>query len=210
MTPLLHVPGQPDLRRRRRARRGGPGRPAAARRGRDRRRDLLARTAGDGARWSTRRVARGDVVVSVGGDGMLSSLAGAGLGRRAARSASCRPAAATTSPGCSGCPTTAEVAGRAAARRRRAPGRPDLARRCPAPAAAVVAGSVYAGVDARAGEIVDRAHWLPRKAAVPVRRAPRARDVPPGRYLRLGRRRSSASTPPPPSWSPTPPTTARA
>ena len=31
----------------------------------------------------------------------------------------------------------------------------------------VVAGSVYAGVDARAAEIVDRAHWLPRRLQYP-------------------------------------------
>jgi diacylglycerol kinase family enzyme len=31
----------------------------------------------------------------------------------------------------------------------------------------VVAGSVYAGVDARAGEIVDRARWLPRRTQYP-------------------------------------------
>ena len=31
----------------------------------------------------------------------------------------------------------------------------------------MVAGSVYAGVDARAAEIVDRAHWLPRKLQYP-------------------------------------------
>jgi diacylglycerol kinase family enzyme len=32
----------------------------------------------------------------------------------------------------------------------------------------VVAGSVYAGVDARAAEIVDRSHWLPSKLQYPV------------------------------------------
>ena len=31
----------------------------------------------------------------------------------------------------------------------------------------LVAGSVYSGVDARAGEIVDRSHWLPRKMQYP-------------------------------------------
>lgn len=32
----------------------------------------------------------------------------------------------------------------------------------------MVAGSVYAGVDARAGEIVDRSHWLPGRLQYPV------------------------------------------
>ena len=32
----------------------------------------------------------------------------------------------------------------------------------------LVAGSVYAGVDARAGEIVNRSHWLPSKLQYPI------------------------------------------
>ena len=73
-----------------------------------------------------------------------------------------------------------------------------------------VAGSVYSGVDARASEIVDRAHWLPQQAAVSLRRDPLAGDVPsrslPGHRRRHGRgvlRRQRW-------WSPTPATTARA
>ena len=38
----------------------------------------------------------------------------------------------------------------------------------PGSPAALVAGSVYAGVDARAGEIVNRSHWLPSKLQYPV------------------------------------------
>ena len=52
----------------------------------------------------------------------------------------------------------------------------------------MVAGSVYAGVDARAAEIVDRAHWLPRKLQYPYRRGPLARHVHPGDVLPRPRR----------------------
>ena len=110
-------------------------------------------------------VARGDVVVSVGGDGMLSSVAGevaraggvlgvlpAGRGNDFARML--------------GLPDDpAEVArvllsGTA--------GRVDLVELgLPDGRTRVVAGSAYAGVDARAAELVDRAHWLPRRLQYP-------------------------------------------
>ena len=57
----------------------------------------------------------------------------------------------------------------------------------------MVAGSVYAGVDARAAEIVDRATWLPRKLQYPYAALRALATYQPGRYRRLGRRRSSAS-----------------
>ena len=105
-------------------------------------------------------VDRGDVVVSVGGDGMLSSLAGlvaaaggtlavvpAGRGNDFARML--------------GLPEDpAELAALLLEREARAV---DLVRLSlpGVPEQRVVAGSVYCGIDARAGEIVDKAHWLP-------------------------------------------------
>ena len=110
-------------------------------------------------------VERGDVVVSVGGDGMLSSLAGlvslaggtlgvvpAGRGNDFARML--------------GLPSDpAEVA---ALLMEGALRRVDLVKlSLPGAPPRLVAGSVYCGVDARAGEIVDRAHRLPRKLQYP-------------------------------------------
>jgi len=110
-------------------------------------------------------VERGDVVVSVGGDGMLSSLAGlvslaggtlgivpAGRGNDFARML-----------GLSSEP--AEVAALLLEGEVR---RVDLLElSLPGSPPRLVAGSVYSGVDARAGEIVDRAHRLPRKLQYP-------------------------------------------
>jgi len=110
-------------------------------------------------------VARGDVVVSVGGDGMLSSLAGA--------------------VSAAGGTLAVLPAGRGNdfARMLGVPEAPDQVASLflTAPVRAVdlvswttagaeprrVAGSVYCGVDARAAELVDRAHWLPRKLQYP-------------------------------------------
>ena len=110
-------------------------------------------------------VARGDVVVSVGGDGMLSSLAGAvsasggtlgvlpaGRGNDFARML--------------GLPDSPEQQARLLLEGdvRRV----DLvAWTAPGSAPRRVAGSVYCGIDARAGEIVDRAHRLPKKLQYP-------------------------------------------
>jgi len=110
-------------------------------------------------------VARDDVVVAVGGDGMVSSVAGevsrlggtlgivpAGRGNDFARMVGL-PADPTD---------VAEVLLSAEA----AP--VDLVSvTCPDGSTRVVAGSVYAGVDARAAEIVDRSHWLPRRLQYP-------------------------------------------
>ena len=79
----------------------------------------------------------------------------AGRRRAAAPSASSPPVAATTSPGCSACPTTRRARPRVLLDGRRTPGRPARRRR-PRRGRRMVAGSVYAGVDARAAEIVDR------------------------------------------------------
>ena len=46
----------------------------------------------------------------------------------------------------------------------------------------LVAGSVYAGVDARASAIVDRAHWLPRKLQYPYAAVRSLATYQPGRY----------------------------
>jgi diacylglycerol kinase family enzyme len=110
-------------------------------------------------------VVRGDVVVSVGGDGMLSSIAGevaslggilgivpAGRGNDFARmlGLSADPADVARVL-LAGAPSPVDLV---------SVGLPDGSSR-------VVAGSVYAGVDARAAQLVDRAHWLPRKLQYP-------------------------------------------
>lgn len=110
-------------------------------------------------------VKRGDVVVSVGGDGMLSSIAGqvsalggtlgivpAGRGNDFARML--------------GLPTEPEDLARILLE-----GTPRsidlLSLRAGDAATRIVAGSVYCGVDAIAGEIVDKVRWLPRKLQYP-------------------------------------------
>ena len=153
---------------------------------------------------------RGDVVVSVGGDGMLSSLAGAvsvaggTLGGAPGRSRQrlrpdARPARRR--------PTTQAallLEGDAA------PRRPDVADRCPAPRRVGSPARSTAGVDARAAEIVDRAHWLPRKLQYPYAALRSLATYQPGRYRVTVDGVEPRSTPPPTSWSPTPATTARA
>ena len=162
-------------------------------------------------------VARGDVVVAVGGDGMLSSVAGevaalggtlgivpAGRGNDFARMLGLPDDPAEVArvllTGTSAAVDLVELA------------LPDGRTR-------VVAGSAYAGVDARAAELVDRAHWLPRRlqypyAAVRCARDVHARDVRPrprrhrargarrdgrGRELRLLRLGHADRARPPPS-----------
>lgn len=105
-------------------------------------------------------VARGDVVVAVGGDGMVASLAGAvvaaggvlgivpsGRGNDFARQL-----------GVGGSPE--EVAATLLRGEPRAVDVIDVDGR-------VVVGSVYAGVDSLASELVDRAHRLPRSVQYP-------------------------------------------
>ena len=126
-------------------------------------------------------VARGDVVVSVGGDGMLSSLAGlvsaaggtlgvvpAGRGNDFARML--------------GLPSDpAEVAALLLDREARQVDLISLT--LPGAAPRLVAGSVYSGVDARAGEIVDRSQWLPRKMQYPWAALRALATYSPARYL---------------------------
>ncbi|KAA1415515.1 diacylglycerol kinase family lipid kinase [Nocardioides humilatus] len=111
-------------------------------------------------------VAAGRVVVSVGGDGMLSSVAGAvvdaggelavipaGRGNDFARMLEV--------------PT--DEAGQVALLLEGTPTPVDLlAVTSPGSAPTLVAGSVYAGVDARIAQIVDRSHWLPKALQYPV------------------------------------------
>lgn len=110
-------------------------------------------------------VGRGDVVVSVGGDGMLSSVAGqvsalggtlglvpAGRGNDFVRmlglSAEPEDVAKVL---LEGTPTPTDL----------------LSLRLGVVAPRLVAGSVYAGVDAVAGEVVDRVRWMPGRLQYP-------------------------------------------
>jgi len=125
-------------------------------------------------------VARGDVVVSVGGDGMLSSLAGlvaarsgvlgvlpAGRGNDFARML--------------GLPDDASAQARLLLGGEARP--IDLLRVAhPEAPERMIAGSVYAGVDARAAQIVDRATWLPRRLQYPYAALRSLATYRPGRY----------------------------
>lgn len=124
-------------------------------------------------------VDRGDVVVSVGGDGMLSSLAGlvsdrggtlgvlpAGRGNDFARML--------------GLPDAPED--QAALLLSGSVRAVDLLAVSMDGARRLVAGSVYAGVDARAAEIVDRATWLPRRLQYPYAALRSLATYQPGRY----------------------------
>lgn len=111
-------------------------------------------------------VTDGAVVVSVGGDGMLSSVAGA---------VAARGGVLAVIPAGRGndFARMLEMPHDTAAQARlllEAEVRSiDLLRATrPDGTSQVVAGSVYAGVDARAGEIVDRSHWLPTQLQYPV------------------------------------------
>ena len=125
-------------------------------------------------------VGRGDVVVSVGGDGMLSSLAGlvsarggtlgvlpAGRGNDFARMLGLpeepEAQARLLLEGAAGLVDLLAVTGIGGDRR-------------------LVAGSVYAGVDARAAEIVDGATWLPRSLQYPYAALRALATYQPGRY----------------------------
>jgi diacylglycerol kinase (ATP) len=125
-------------------------------------------------------VERGDVVVSVGGDGMLSSLAGlvstaggtlgvvpAGRGNDFARMLGL-----SSDPG--------EVAAHLLDGEVR---RIDLVSlSLPGATPRLVAGSVYSGVDARASEIVDRSHRLPRRLQYPYAALRALATYSPARY----------------------------
>lgn len=111
-------------------------------------------------------VASGAVVVAVGGDGMLSSVAGSVAGRDGVLAVV--PAGRGNDfARMLGVPH--DTASQAALLLGGPERRVDLLRATSGDGTTnVVAGSVYAGVDARAGEIVDRSHWLPSKLQYPV------------------------------------------
>jgi diacylglycerol kinase (ATP) len=110
-------------------------------------------------------VGRGDVVVSVGGDGMLSSVAGRvaslggtlGLVPAGRGNDFVRMLGLSIEPDdvarvlLSGLPTPTDL----------------LSLRLGDAPVRVVAGSVYAGVDAAAGLIVDKVRWMPRRLQYP-------------------------------------------
>ncbi len=111
-------------------------------------------------------VASGAVVVAVGGDGMLSSVAGA-VAERDGVLAVVPAGRGNDFARMLGVPH--DTASQAALLLEGAERRVDLLRATSGDGTThVVAGSVYAGVDARAGEIVDRSHWLPSKLQYPV------------------------------------------
>ncbi|MEJ7834002.1 MAG: diacylglycerol kinase family protein, partial [Nocardioides sp.] len=125
-------------------------------------------------------IARGDVVVSVGGDGMLSSLAGA----------------VSTGGGTLGVLPAGR--GNDFARMLGLPERPAALARLllegdvrrvdllsltlGGGAVRRVAGSVYSGVDARASEIVDRARWVPKRLQYPYAALRALATYQPARY----------------------------
>ncbi|MCW2796454.1 diacylglycerol kinase family protein [Nocardioides sp.] len=125
-------------------------------------------------------IARGDVVVSVGGDGMLSSLAGvvsaaggtlallpAGRGNDFARML--------------GLPD--HPRGQAELLLEGAVRPVDLLSfTVPGAAPRVIAGSVYCGVDARAAELVDRMRWVPKKLQYPYAAVRALASYQPGQF----------------------------
>ncbi|WP_310527692.1 diacylglycerol kinase family protein [Nocardioides sp.] len=120
-------------------------------------------------------VARGDVVVSVGGDGMLSSIAGevAHLGGTLAIVPAGRGNDFARMLGLPVDPM-AQADVLLAGHERTV----DLI----AYGERLVAGSVYAGVDARAAEIVDRARFVPRFAQYPLAALRSLATYTPARY----------------------------
>lgn len=124
-------------------------------------------------------VARGDVVVSVGGDGMLSSLAGL-VAERKATLAVVPAGRGNDFARMLGLPDDpAEQAKVLLEGEEKAI---DLLEVTGFGPRRVVAGSVYAGVDARAAEIVDRATWLPRSLQYPYAALRSLATYRPGHY----------------------------
>jgi diacylglycerol kinase (ATP) len=123
---------------------------------------------------------RGDVVVSVGGDGMLSSLAGP-VSRSGGTLAVLPAGRGNDFARMLGLPADPE--GQARLLLDGAVRRVDLLGWTPpGRATRLVAGSVYAGVDARASAIVDRAHRLPRRLQYPYAAVRALATYTPGRY----------------------------
>ena len=124
-------------------------------------------------------VASGDVVVSVGGDGMLSSLAGevARLGGTLGIVPAGRGNDFARMLGLPDDPVAQADVLLAGATRR-----VDLVSCTLGGRSRVVVGSVYAGVDARAAEIVDRARLLPGTLQYPYAALRSLASYRPGRY----------------------------
>lgn len=124
-------------------------------------------------------LARGDVVVSVGGDGMLSSLAGA-VSRGAGILGVLPAGRGNDFARMLGLPEdpTAQARMLLDGEVRKV----DLLSWSVAGQTRLVAGSVYAGVDARASEIVDGARWLPTRLQYPYAALRALAAYQPGRY----------------------------
>ncbi len=124
-------------------------------------------------------VGRDDVVVSVGGDGMLSSLAGL-VAERAGTLGVVPAGRGNDFARMLGLPDEPGAQARVLLE---ADARPvDLLAVTGLGPRRLVAGSVYAGVDARAAEIVDRAGWLPRSLQYPYAALRALATYRPGRY----------------------------
>jgi YegS/Rv2252/BmrU family lipid kinase len=122
---------------------------------------------------------RGDVVVSVGGDGMLSSLAGP-VARNSGTLAVLPAGRGNDFARMLGLP--GDPAGQARVLLTGPERRVDLlSLALPGASPRVVVGSVYAGVDARAAEIVDRVR-LPKKLQYPYAAVRSLASYQPGRY----------------------------
>ena len=124
--------------------------------------------------------ARGDVVVSVGGDGMLSHLAGAVS--RAGGTLGLLPAGRGNDfARMLGLPAEPEAIARTLLE---TPVRQvDLVSwRRPGEAERLVAGSVYAGIDARAAAMVERMRWTPKKLQYPIAAVRAIATYAPGRF----------------------------
>jgi diacylglycerol kinase (ATP) len=122
---------------------------------------------------------RGDVVVSVGGDGMVSSLAGP-VSRNRGTLAVLPAGRGNDFARMLGLPD--DPAGQAEVLLTGTERRVDLlALAVPGASLRVVAGSVYAGVDAHAAEIVDRVR-LPKKLQYPYAAVRSLASYQPGRY----------------------------
>ncbi|WP_341928352.1 diacylglycerol kinase family protein [Nocardioides psychrotolerans] len=125
-------------------------------------------------------VDRGDVVVSVGGDGMLSSLAGA-VSLRGGTLGLLPAGRGNDFARMLGVPDDARDQARLLLEG--VVRRVDLLSFTLGDAAPRrVAGSVYSGVDARAGEIVDTAHWLPKQLQYPYAALRALATYTPARY----------------------------
>ena len=124
-------------------------------------------------------VARGDVVVSVGGDGMLSSIAGA-VSRLGGTLGIVPAGRGNDFARMLGLPEDplAQADVLLSGRRRTV----DLIAYDSTLGERIVAGSVYAGVDARAAEIVDRARFVPKLAQYPLAAVRALATYTPARY----------------------------